>query len=250
VTNGNTPLTDDDNVRLYVIEEPPSPEDEPLTEEGMTTEEAYAFLGGRTDVLTAALDAAKMGAMIALVPDEASRRLLHMPDDVGVVPEDDLHLTLLFLGEATDWDVVARNDVHDHVRAFLRELPGSMVVTGEAFAAAHFAAPGSDVNDRCWVALVGRCPTVLDVRGHLDEIFLDGDPSRTIPEQRVPFIPHVTLRYSDSDEEAGEVREHLGHVAFDVLRVSFGDDVTDYPLGDPGTLPPGAPEGGGENSLA
>lgn len=224
----DTPLTDPTNVLLRVVEDDDVVQSENVSE-GYTLQQAYALLRGRgPETLTAAGDPVD-GAMIALLPDETT--LLHLPmnpEGPGWLGPADLHVTLLFLGDAVAWDRVARNDVIDHVRATLRESPVAGPVAGDAFATAHFNPEG---EDPCWVLLIGSCPDLLDLRGHLEEVFLDGDPSKVIPEQHVPYVPHMTLRYSDSDEEAGRVREYLGHVSFDRLRVSFGTDVTDIPLG-------------------
>jgi N-acetylglutamate synthase-like GNAT family acetyltransferase len=51
------------------------------------------------------------------------------------------------------------------------------------------------------------------------------------PKKYVPWIPHITLVYTD-DADLSYFTDRVGPVMFDALRVAFGDDVYDIPLGE------------------
>lgn len=177
------------------------------------------------------------GAMIALVPteDDLDRLVLD-----GGEPRDELHLTLYYLGNAADVDAETRVAVVNAVRSMIerRDLP---VVRARAFGVAHWN-PTSD--DPAWVLNVGDVPSdersseaLSVVRGMMTEALDDGGVSLTIPTQHTPWQPHVCIAYS-RDDLMTEGHARLGDVTFDRVRVAFGNEVTDLPLGRAATVAP------------
>jgi 2'-5' RNA ligase len=172
------------------------------------------------DVDALAADAAEeavAGAMIALVPSAADAQRLALGRGLDA---EDLHLTLVFLGDATAWPDRAREELLTSV-ADQRPL---MAVEAMAWATAAFNA-GS--QSECVAYLVGdndgelswvhtwALTTAQEVAGMM------------LAPQHDPWIPHVTMSYGTTD--IGGLTE-LGAVTFDRLRIAFGDQVTDYPL--------------------
>jgi hypothetical protein len=54
-----------------------------------------------------------------------------------------------------------------------------------------------------------------------------------LPEQHSPWIPHVTLTYTDDLALVAQLADRVGPVTFDAIRVAFGGEVFDIPLGKP-----------------
>lgn len=176
------------------------------------------------------------GAMIALMPvEEDSRRLAIR----GGEPFDQIHLTLYYLGEAVKWSSQDREILVNQVLRYVEESsPG--YVMGRIFGVSHWNA---DMENPCWVLSIGdlreedRGETSLleDVRsivsGALDE--------EVVPGQHTPWIPHLCLAYTDDLSLAGELQKRLGSVEFDRIRIAFGGEYTDVPLG--GSLTAAAP---------
>lgn len=171
------------------------------------------------------------GAMVALVPavEDAARLALD-----GGEPVDELHLTLFFLGKADTYSGEVRAAVVNAVRGMVerRELGP---VTGNAFAASMFN-PGGD--EPCWVLGVGDLADASGerlgvVREMVAEAWADGMVPASMAEQRTPWAPHITLAYTGDLALAGVVAGRTGPVVFDRLRVAFGGEVTDIPLGAP-----------------
>ncbi len=53
-------------------------------------------------------------------------------------------------------------------------------------------------------------------------------------DQHRPWIPHITLAYTDDPSMAADLTDMTGQpVMFDRLRVAFAGEVTDFFLGDP-----------------
>jgi histone H3/H4 len=50
------------------------------------------------------------------------------------------------------------------------------------------------------------------------------------PVQHKPWVPHICAAYSDDFSLLGDLSSRLGPVAFDRVRVSFGEEDTDIPL--------------------
>ncbi|QKW06939.1 hypothetical protein HUT18_11575 [Streptomyces sp. NA04227] len=178
------------------------------------------------DVTAAA--GAQTGAMIALVPTEedAERLALAAP---GAEPARELHLTLVYLGEAADWDEEHRSDLVDRLRSISADLEA---FAGRAFGANQWNADG---DDPCWVWSVGDDREVdgpgLDAARQAASYALEGMHRQPeLPAQHSPWQPHVCAAYSRSPALLSAMNERLGPVRFDRLRVAFAGEHTDIPL--------------------
>lgn len=157
------------------------------------------------------------GAMIALIPTADDVEGLALP---GGEPADQLHCTLLFLGEADMWSPQERAGIVDVCRQIAAV---SDVVEAEAFAVSLFNPHG---DQPC---------VVLGLSGAELADLYDAARAEVEPgvDQHQPYVPHVTLKYTNDMAVMGECRDRCGPVVFDRLRVAFGDQVTDIPLGEP-----------------
>ncbi len=204
--------------------------DEPTV--GFTTDEAYAFLtrdnpsvlvGGEVEepsiVVAAGTDEEHTGAMVALVPTDADTQRLALD---GYESPDQLHLTLVYLGEGADWNDEQRQLLIDVLTAW--DLPGP--IDANAFGVSNL---NPDGTDPCWVLNVGG--DELDGVHELVEEVLEGMNGElpVIPDQHNPWLAHITLAYTEEDLHA-EAARSLGPVTFDRLRLAFAGDVTDIPL--------------------
>lgn len=222
-----TPLSDPRNVLFDEVEERP----------GLTEAEAYALLAGAdTSVfgipkITVAAAEVHTGAMIALVPGEDDLRRLAVVDGE---PRNQLHVTLVYLGEADDISMDARTKLVERLE---KVLGGRGAVAGEAFAVSVFNPPGrvkEDGKDRDTCIVLGLSGRELDqIHMTVDGVARDvQDTTRGfgLPEQHVPWIPHVTLVYTDDVRRVAALTDKTGPVTFDRVRLAFGDDVHDIPL--------------------
>lgn len=197
--------------------------DEPT--EGFTEDEAYAFLSGGTPYLDVIVAAAEVhtGAMIAFIPssDDLAELVL---DGEDTEPLEELHCTAIYLGDADEYDDEMRATIHAQVAAFAAVQP---VVRGDVFG---YSVWNPDTPDACLVADVGGID-LEDAQNALVE--LCDDLEIGIPDQNVPYRPHVTLAYAEDPRTlmTDELMTKTGPATFDVVRVAFGGVVTDYPLG-------------------
>ena len=175
-------------------------------------------------ILTAAGES-HTGAMIALVPRDVDAARLAVDGGEG---EEQLHLTLAFLGAASTVPPAARGEIIEQLLHHAVDVP----ITGSAFAVAEFNPQG---DEPCVVLIVG------DDTGRLEELQQSvcetlgaiHDDGWVMPEQRSPWIPHVTLLYAeDGDVDVESLAELTGPVIFDRIRVAFSDEVVDIPLGE------------------
>lgn len=155
--------------------------------------------------------------MVALIPTEADAERLAVE---GGLPAEELHLTLLFLGDAADWDDDGRATLIEAMRG----LAGMGVADGDAFALSAFN-PGSDERDTCIVLGVGG-----EQVGNIHTAVVDAAPSGNLPDQHQPWVAHVSLIYTDDLARLAELVDRTGPIVFDRLRVAFADDITDIPL--------------------
>ena len=185
---------------------------------------ALAMTTTNDETLTAAADVLE-GAMIALVPSEAD--IARLAVQGGEAP-DQLHLTLLYLGNAVDLEDVDRQRLLGWAETF---AAGWDAIGAEAFASAWFNPTG---DEPCLVMLHSG----PDLAEFYETVLADVSELVDLPEDlHAPWIPHTTLiytaddamQYSDTFVDVG--RERVGPVTFDRLRLAFGGEVTDFGLG-------------------
>lgn len=169
------------------------------------------------------------GAMVALVPTAVAAARLAVD---GGVPPDELHLTLFYLGEAADYDEQARDAIVARLRSLVDELRPDyeLPVTAGIYAVDVFN-PGEAGSGVVLGVTGGELEAVWDLTADtLDE--LEAEPAGfTLPEQHAPWVPHITLAYTD--DPAGvvaDVLDRTGPVTFDRIRVAFAGDAIDIPL--------------------
>jgi 2'-5' RNA ligase len=179
-------------------------------------------------VVTAAAEV-HTGAMVALRPSAADAERLAVE---GGEPGGQLHTTLAYLGAAADIPVEARERIID---AVFDIAEGKPPLTVEGFAVSVFN-PG-DTNDRDPCIVLGLSGDGLDdIHGHVAEALLNlqSEPAGfTLPEQHTPWQPHITLIYTDDVSMVEKLADRVGPVTFDAIRVAFGGEVFDIPLGQP-----------------
>lgn len=186
--------------------------------------------------LTAAADVIE-GAMIALVPSAADIERLTIP---GGEPADQLHLTLVYLGDAID----ILPSTREELIAWARDMAlGWESVQGDGFAPAWFNPTG---EEPC-LTLVCSGPDLAEMH---ETALADATDIIDLPDQHMPFIPHVTLIYLNGDQPGDAsgpvnreelfsyVRGAVGPITFDRIRLAFGGEVTDIPLGSAGEPEP------------
>jgi 2'-5' RNA ligase len=191
----------------------------------------YAFGPGILDrvtdqAVTAAADVLD-GAMIALVPSAPDLERLAIS---GGETLDQLHLTVLFLGDAAAIDEPTRQALRD----WAAEVVGPWdSVAGDAFAPAVFNPAG---DEPCVVMIVGGA----EVAEFHETALADVSEFFALPDQHQPYIPHVTLAYVTPDGAPGvgaiDIDElgRTGPITFDRLRLAFGGEVFDVPFAEPG----------------
>jgi 2'-5' RNA ligase len=178
------------------------------------------------------------GAMVALVPSDADAQRLAVD---GGEPVDELHCTLMFLGEAVDVPDTVQTAVVNAVRAYVDGWPP---VEADGFAVSLFN-PG-ETNDRPPCVVLGlsgdEVDIVHEVVGDAVAEAVDGS-GWAPPEQHMPWTAHVTLVYPDGADTAAlgqmvaALADQVGPVTFDRVRVAFGDQVVDIPLDGPPPAP-------------
>lgn len=190
------------------------------------------------------------GAMIALIPTEKDAARLAVD---GGEDADELHVTLGYLGEAALLPEELKHALVDCVARCVADRP---TVVGSAFAVATFN-PVTDVtastlgfddipqlNDVIAAAAGGEPCVVMLVSGQQVAIVqrdVMNDVTGTFAQlgvqmhpQHDPWVAHLTLVYT-TDADLSYFADLVGPVTFDRVRLAFGDDVYDVPLGDTGT---------------
>jgi 2'-5' RNA ligase len=171
--------------------------------------------------------AAGTGAMVALIPTA--------PDALaaeGGDPADELHITMLYLGDADEFSPKQQQAVHETAT-----LIAGMVGREVATKVGGIAEFGPDGDGDIAIVAVLESPIVGPMRDVLEEAMLavGVENASTHPG----FIPHMTVGYAPPDSpELDAFRDHArslvgSEVVFDRLRVVFGGDQQDHPLGSP-----------------
>lgn len=221
-------------------------DDEPgdvLTEEpdvGMTDEEIAAFLSSPTgsvrepallNVVTADADTdtdtdvndEHTGAMIAFVPDAATAERLVI---AGGEPIEELHLTLVYLGEAAKIVPDRREALTRAVQELARTIP---IIDANAFGVAEWNPHDDEMNTALVYSVSGS---------ELDKVYertlgwASDIMQEFLPEQYSPWVPHVCAAYSNDVGLLNQMVQNLGPVRFDRLRLALAGRQTDVPLYD------------------
>lgn len=200
----------------------------------LTEDEAYALLTEdaagvlfpdgvpEDEVLTATANAGHTGAMVALVPSQADIERLAVE---GGEDPDQLHLTLAYLGEAHLIEPETRRQI---IEAGTRYFTAPIAT--ETFAPSAFN-PHNDAMETALV-LLARGEEMVAARDNLHSAV---NGMFSMPDNHKPWIPHVTLEYSDDVSRAAGYVDKLGPIVFDTLRFAFADEVIDIPLRAPGS---------------
>lgn len=165
------------------------------------------------------------GGMIALMPAMDDANALALDVD-GAEPASELHTTLLFLGEASEWGFANRQLLTSVVAEIVEKY---VTITTETFSVNIFNPRTDDFNTAVVLGVRGTDLLVAlhkSISENITDVFDD-----EVPEQHTPWVPHITLAYSDDMSVVKQAMKKLGPVTFDRVRVVFGGEITDYPLG-------------------
>jgi 2'-5' RNA ligase len=181
--------------------------------------------GGGVPSSPASVEAARAGthsgAMIALVPSEADLSRLAL---VGGVPRDELHLTLRYLGKASDIPAEALATISDGLPA----LTGTHDVQSANGYASHAFNYGAPDAETALVLLVQETPKMK--RLYDDVSGLLASTGVSFPPEYDPWLAHVTLVCSDDLTKLADVARKVGSITFDRVRFAVAGEVIDYPL--------------------
>jgi 2'-5' RNA ligase len=178
------------------------------------------------------------GAMIALIPTGQDAARLAMP---GGEPVEELHVTLCYLGKAADYDIQERLMLAAAVAGAVEKT--RVPVEGDAFATAYFNVANPDIETALVYLIGGEDAERL----HRDAAMAAGNTfGPKIPDQHKPWVSHVTAAYTDDLDAHRGLIANLGRITFDRVRLAFGDQVYDIPLGVADD-PPGEVESLGED---
>lgn len=164
------------------------------------------------------------GAMIALLPTIADQERLAVP---GGEDEEELHLTLFYLGEAAK----LVPDIRNYIAVIAKEIAtNTPIVDGDGFAISTFN-PENPEKETC-ITLGVSGDELTQVHQRVMSAMSSIGDAGILPEQHSPWIPHITLAYSNDSSLAAQLTDRTGPIRFDVLRVAFAGEVTDFPLYD------------------
>jgi 2'-5' RNA ligase len=181
------------------------------------------------DTMTAAAEV-HTGAMIALKLSDADAQRIAV--DGGEDPNE-LHITLAYLGEAALIPAEVQEALIDCVS---RCTAGISTVVGNVFAVNMFnpdpATVVAGAYDSCVTLGVGGAQ--IDrvhqlIMTHVEDVFHSA--LIDVHEQHKPWVPHITLVYTD-DADLSYFVDRVGPVTFDAVRIAFGGENYDIPLGD------------------
>ena len=176
------------------------------------------------------------GAMVALIPtpDDAARLVVD-----GGETADQLHLTLAYLGDASDLDASTQQDLIDAVSTAVNGMP---VVDADIFSVAGYNLGDDTDRDACLVYQLSG-DLLAAVQEALDDA-LDG-----IDQSQEPWFAHITALWSDDLGRLPDLVANMGPVSFDRVRIAVAGQTVDIPLiddpqPDPDMVDYGDPTGG------
>jgi len=203
---------------------------------GYTDAEAYALLTGGPEALRAAAEptdedpdgdddtdadvaAEQTGAMVALLPSMADATRLAID---GGTPTDQLHVTLKYLGPATNYDLAMRADI---VQAVENAVTSWYAVNAMAFGGAIWNPNGNSpvvvlqLNGDDVTALY-QC--VCDALERWEPWMPEDYPE--------PWACHMTLAESDQLTDLAQTLSRVGPVTLDRVRIAFAGQNADVTL--------------------
>lgn len=175
-------------------------------------------------VLAAAGPPRNTGVMVALRVTGSAAEALSLEDEDGV-PIDDLHVTLAYLGDMQE-DAIDYQALHHAVATWVRRV-GEL--SGEVSGPGQFTAGEEPVA----VALVD-IPALPEARQLLVRLLEKGGVD---VRKDHGYTPHVTLAYGPGYEGLDVPNVPLD---FEYATVHYGDDIQEYPFGQPVTAAGGA----------
>jgi 2'-5' RNA ligase len=152
--------------------------------------------------------------MIALVPRVEDAQRLAVESGL---PADELHVTLLFLGDADMYEPSQVQHFAESIRQLVSEFSP---VDGSVFSVNFF---NPDSENPC---------VVLGVSGAgVDRIHRIADDrfGKIFPQHR-PWVAHLTVAYTDDLSTMAGLTDRMGPVIFDRVRLDFGDAHMDFPF--------------------
>lgn len=180
------------------------------------------------------------GSMIALLPSEGDAERLAL--DVGESAAQ-LHVTLWFLGEV--------DDIPENLQAAIRHEVEDRAETYEPISARIFGAAIWNPNGERGGSLnwnVGADPEndfLSEIRSDMHQgvynapDWVEGDQEAakawSMPDNHQPWAAHMCAMYAETDELAAALPaalERVGEITLDRVRLTFGPEVIDIPLGD------------------
>lgn len=241
------PVSDPNNSAFKIVDEgdtPPIPQDfgwvpawanGEAFDTGFTKDEAYALLTGQATVTAAGgleydepdgdddsdedIADQNTGAMIALIPSDVDA--VRMALDGGET-SDDLHLTILYLGEGADYDTATRQAIIDTIQEVVLNQ-AAVTVTGFGVG---FWNPDGDTP--ALVMNVGGCELDSIHDGICEAV--EDVWAAYVPEQHSPWVPHVCLAYNARPTAVSSALSKVGPITFDRVRVAFAGEYIDIPL--------------------
>jgi len=193
--------------------------------------------GSQADAVLTAAAEVHTGAMIALIPSDADAQRIAVQEGE---PVDQLHVTLMYLGEAADIPGEAQDAIVARIRAMVEDAVKpdyDLPLQADGFAISVFN-PG-DAVDRDTCIVLGLSGADLDaVHGMTVDCVGEvrsGLNSFEIPDQHAPWVAHLTLIYTDDIAMVEELTDRVGPIVFDRLRCAFAGQLIDIPLTAPDT---------------
>lgn len=155
------------------------------------------------------------GGMICLYPRQSDVDQLVVP---GGEPPEDIHLTLVFLGD----------DVGDMPTADLAPALGQLAdqfstINARVFGHGLFNPDGHEERQPCAVYLVGDSIELADIQRQAVNL---AERLFNPPEQHVPFTAHITAIYGGDPG----ILAFTGQVIFDRLGLALTGNTTFFPL--------------------
>jgi 2'-5' RNA ligase len=163
-------------------------------------------------------------AMLALYPDAETAKALALP---GGLDPDDMHVTVVYVGDAADVDPVA-------LKTVAQQLSHRGRITAQVSGAARFVGGENDIL----VALVDS-PDLEDLRR--DALDRCGAQGIAVPREH-GYTPHCTRQYVTPDAPGPGDRIEPRTAIFTAVSAVHGNTRTDYPLDDVPAIGPLARE--------